>query len=338
MHDRPLDRLEAEATSKPRERALDGALESGFEADFESGFETYAAELSGGALERLLVERSGVTPRLVRDGIEGGIADARPMLALLAGDSPAGRPLAGRRILEVGAGMGVLSCYLARRGLEVVSLEPGGPGFEHNPRLAALLRAHLGLEHDHLELPLEALDPARHGRFDLILSSNVLEHLDDLAGGLATLAAVLAPGGTMLHVCPNYRVPFEPHYGLPLLPLVPAWTGRLLPRRIREDGTWRSLNFVTAGRLRRLARRLDAEVRFLPGAVRRAFGRLAGEPWFRRRHPRLAALAPWLAASGVAALLARLPPAWASPMALEWRPRAGRERGREGDQAPGDPV
>lgn len=300
--------------SKPGDRPPGDAAGS----DLEQGFEAFAEELAAGALEHLLVERSGVSPRLVRDGIEGGVADARPMLALLAGHR-----LAGRRILEVGAGMGVLSCYLARRGLEVVSLEPGGPGFEHNPRLAALLRTHLGLEHEHLGQPLEALDAARHGRFDLILSSNVLEHLDDLAGGLERLAAVLAPGGTTLHVCPNYRVPFEPHYGLPLLPLAPAWTAALLPRRIRRDGTWRSLNFVTSGRLRRLARELDAEVRFFPGTVRRAFRRLAGEPWFRRRHPRLAALAPWLERTGLAALLARLPPAWASPMALEWRPRSG---------------
>ena len=51
---------------------------------------------------------------------------------------------------------------------------------------------------------------------------------------LEALDALLSPGGMMIHHCPNYTVPFEPHFGIPLVPGAPERTAALLPDRIRS--------------------------------------------------------------------------------------------------------
>src|SRR6185369_16311116 len=99
--------------------------------------------------------------------------------------------------------------------------------------------------------PAAELDPARDGLFDVIFSINVLEHCQPLPETVLALSKVLAPGGMMIHTCPNYRVPYEPHFRLLLVPFAPRLTARLIPR-LASDPLWQSLNFVTAGDLRRI--------------------------------------------------------------------------------------
>jgi SAM-dependent methyltransferase len=45
--------------------------------------------------------------------------------------------------------------------------------------------------------------PFPEGHFDVVLSSNVLEHVQNLPDTLRELTRVLKPGGTMLHVLPS---------------------------------------------------------------------------------------------------------------------------------------
>ncbi len=166
----------------------------------------------------------------------------------------------GPRILEVGAGLGLTSAYLASNGFEICSLEPGGLGFERYERVNPLLRASLGIAHPHLSVSIEDVTAEHAGTFDLIFSNNVLEHVRDVDTALATLGALLRPGGVMVHNCPNYTVPYEPHFGIPLLPLRPASTARVLPSSITSTGLWQSINFVTARDVRRVADRHGATV------------------------------------------------------------------------------
>ena len=225
-----------------------------------------------------------------------------------------GIPLDGRRILDVGAGIGLTSLFLRREGFDVTALEPGGIGFEINHDLFLALRDSL----DCGDVPLhsigaEALDPGRHGRFDVMFSANVLEHVADLEAVVSAMARSLAPGGVMVHTCPNYTVPYEPHYRLPLLPLVPAatpWAGSR-----KAEGLWQSFNFVTVGEMDRLLRGSGLRPVFAKGIMAKAFERLLVDPVFATRHsPGLARLARILQATGALALLRALPPRLATPM------------------------
>jgi hypothetical protein len=127
------------------------------------------------------------------------------------------------------------------------------------------------------------------------------------------MASVLAPGGIMLHTCPNYRVPYEPHYGVPLVPFRPQATATLRPR-LKDDPLWQSLNFVTAGDLRRFARRHGLAVEFQRGVLADVIARLATDEAFARRQGWAGRAARGLARAKVLGLVNRIPPTWLTPM------------------------
>lgn len=221
------------------------------------------------------------------------------------------------RLLEIGAGLGITSAFLASAGFDITSIEPGGSGFEDNERINPVLRAALGIDHPHREMEVEtATEDALGGRFDLVFSNNVLEHVADLGAALGALDALLSADGYMIHHCPNYTVPYEPHFGVPLLPVRPELTGALLPERISSSGLWSSLNFVTASDVLRIGSRHGADVALEGGLLADAVQRLT-EPEFGQRHPGLRRVAR--AVGPLVPLLRRLPPAYSTPMVFTWR-------------------
>lgn len=226
----------------------------------------------------------------------------------------------GVRILEVGCGAGVLTGFLRSEGFEILGIEPGGGGgFGFMPALQRTVARELdeGSRPEILPITAEELAPTEHGLFGLIFSVNVLEHVMRLEEAMVALAAVLAPTGRMAHTCPNYAFPYEPHLSIPLVPGAPKLTRFVLPRAVRQRwAVWSTVNFVTAGRLRRAARGAGLDCELEPGVAARSFERLSKDPIFRRRHPgALAAVAdtPILGRLTLAALRA-IPPGSATPM------------------------
>lgn len=112
----------------------------------------------------------------------------RAALAALPFD---GRP----RILDAGCGTGGNLAMLAELG-EVTGLELD----EHAARVARLRGAGPVRQGG---LPLD--EPAWHRRFDLVVMTDVLEHLDDDLGALASVAAALRPGGFALLTVPAFQ-------------------------------------------------------------------------------------------------------------------------------------
>jgi SAM-dependent methyltransferase len=226
------------------------------------------------------------------------------------------QPTRATRMLEVGAGAGVVAAFLRQQGADLYAIEPAASGFEHFGAVRALL-AERALLPTIQPLAAEQLDPSEHGRFTLIFSVNVLEHMQPLQPNLDALAAVLAPGGSMIHTCPNYRVPYEPHFRIPLIPGRPALT-RLFARRAGRDPAWDSLNWISAGDVEQFARRHGLALHFRSGEPAAALDRLRHDAAFARRQrgPIVAALR-CLGASGLARLLTRLPPAWLTPMTFD---------------------
>lgn len=224
------------------------------------------------------------------------------------------------RLLEVGAGIGALSAFLASEGFDIVAIEPAGPGFDAVTKIRRAIDAQLGVVgRDVHDAGVDEI-PDGLGPFDLVFSVHVLEHVPDVDSALAAMQAQLAPGGRSVHVCPNYAFPFDPHFGIPLMPGRPSATTALLPAAIKSSGMWRSLNFVTAGQVRRSARRLGASVEFRNGVLGQMVDRLDGDPVFRARHQRLVGLTDLLVRRlGLRAALDRWPPGLASPMVFELR-------------------
>ena len=253
--------------------------------------------------------------------IQTSLSEAAVGLSLLEGID-----LTGKRVLEVGAGIGIVSLVLHRQGVEIVPIEPGRGGFDQNAQIGFLLREQLSVRDlAYLSLGAEELRPAEHGQFDVIFSVNVLEHIPDLESAVDAMCKVLKADGVMCHTCPNYLIPYEPHFGVPLVPFLPRLTALLLPSA-RGTELWDSLNFVTLGQMRRAFSRRDLKCEFERGTMHKAFVRLDADERYRERQGsrRVVAVAyNLLRRFGLLRLVAGLPPVLATPMTFQVRRKGG---------------
>jgi SAM-dependent methyltransferase len=110
------------------------------------------------------------------------------------------RPWVGRRVLEIGAGIGNMSAFLMDR--ERVVLTDSEPFYLGRLRERFADRPEVMVT----ELRLPAVD-ARLGaeRFDTVIGLNVLEHIEDDAATLRALHGLLQPGGRLVLLVPSLR-------------------------------------------------------------------------------------------------------------------------------------
>jgi len=130
------------------------------------------------------------------------------------------------------------------------------------------------------------------------------------------LLGVMEDHGRMVHSCPNYLIPYEPHFGVPVLKAAPALSRCLFWKRVTErKALWDSLNFITYPEVKKFAKSRHLQVSFSRGLLYAAIVRLGNDQQFRRRHGGLMMiLYPLLKYSGLLAVLKHLPPAFATPM------------------------
>jgi SAM-dependent methyltransferase len=108
------------------------------------------------------------------------------------------RPYLGRRVLDVGAGIGTFTAELARLAQSVVALEP-------DPEEAAVLRSRFAAEDRVSVLQCTAAElPADEAPFDAAICFNVLEHVRDDVEALRAVHARLRPGGHLLLLVPAH--------------------------------------------------------------------------------------------------------------------------------------
>ena len=220
-----------------------------------------------------------------------------------------------QRILEVGAGLCLTSLFLRQAGFNITALEPSLGGFGIFELLKGkILQTHQGIELPVLEKPAQELDPTTEGEFDLIFSNNVLEHIPEWPAALEAMASVLTDGGRMLHACPNYTVPYEPHYGVPVFRHFPALSRRLFLGD-RDAEIWGSLNFITGHNLMSHCNKHNLNCCLKRELLYTALKRIETDPLFEERHQgAVATLARLLLRSGIARLLRHIPPTLATPM------------------------
>jgi SAM-dependent methyltransferase len=271
-------------------------------------FEEYLGWLTSEPVVDGMIRRTGLPRDTIRQLLHMSVGEARFGCEAIISRLPV-----SGRILEIGCGPGILTAYLRERGYDVTGLEPYG--YHIFPCVQAVLRESCDVRI--LQIPAEALDPERHGRFDFIFSINVLEHVAALDRAMKGMASVLAPNGRMWHTCPNYTVPYEPHFSIPLVPFRPAATKWLLPRRITDGELWRGLNFVTARQLVRLGRACDLTVSFERGTMVNSLLRLGTDSEFARRQAALGRAAHLLRKTRLMGVVGAIPPALSTPMAVE---------------------
>lgn len=100
-------------------------------------------------------------------------------------------PLAGKKILDVGCGGGILSEGLAFRGADVTGIDMGQAPLN-------VARAHAQTQNlaiDYRQIPVEALAAEMPAAFDIITCMEMLEHVPDPASVVKACAALVKPGG-----------------------------------------------------------------------------------------------------------------------------------------------
>ncbi len=111
----------------------------------------------------------------------------------------AGKRMQGR-ILENGCGVGMYVEHMQPDGGTIIGLE------YDFPRAA---EAHLRSEH--ILCAAGEMLPFPSAHFDLILSHEVIEHVQDDRLAIAEMVRTLKPGGRIVLFCPNRGYPFETH-------------------------------------------------------------------------------------------------------------------------------
>lgn len=161
-----------------------------------------------------------------------------------------GRLSAGRRVLVDGCGIGMYNRALLKftdrvYGLDVETARVAEAAADV-PRLLVAVGERL---------------PYQSGQFDLVLSHEVIEHVQDDVQYAAELVRVLEPGGRGIIFCPNRLYPFETHghywrgqyhFGnTPLINYLPdTWRNKLAPH----------VRAYTAAGLRRLFAGLPVQI------------------------------------------------------------------------------
>lgn len=164
------------------------------------------------------------------------------------------------RLLEVGCGTGGISLRLASEGFDVVAID------RQQYDSGALSAAQGYARQRQIPVSIQQADaahlPFRTAVFDGIVCSNVIEHLDDVAGALREMRRVLKPSGLAFVDFPLFYSIHGGHIGevvrIPWFHLLPASVVEATLRRRGGEATipvYRSLNRITDRAFRRHARR-----------------------------------------------------------------------------------
>lgn len=154
--------------------------------------------------------------------------------------------LAGKTVLDVGCGGGILSEAMAQRGASVTGIDMG----EAPLAVARLHQLESGVAVDYHQITAEQLAEERPGQFDVVTCLEMLEHVPDPASVIRACHRLVKPGGQVFFSTIN-RNPkaylfavIGAEYILQLLPRAPTTSASSSARRNWAPGrampAWRS--------------------------------------------------------------------------------------------------
>lgn len=149
--------------------------------------------------------------------------------------------LAGKKVLDVGCGGGILAESMARRGADVTGIDLG----TENLKAAALHAEQSNLNNTlrYQHIPIEQLAATHAGQFDVVTCMEMLEHVPDPAAIVEACFTLLAPGG----VCVLSTINRNPKSYLF------AIVGAEYVLRLLDRGTHDYAKFITPAELDKMA-------------------------------------------------------------------------------------
>jgi 2-polyprenyl-6-hydroxyphenyl methylase/3-demethylubiquinone-9 3-methyltransferase len=160
-------------------------------------------------------------------------------------------PLAGRRVVDVGCGGGILSEAMSAKGAQVLGIDLAGKSLQ----VARLHALESGATVQYRAVSAEQLAQEEPGGFDLVTCMEMLEHVPDPAQTIEACARLARPGGIVLFSTINRNLK-----SFVFAILGAEYLLRLLPR-----GTHEYARFLRPSELARGARACGLELRDLAG-------------------------------------------------------------------------
>jgi len=101
--------------------------------------------------------------------------------------------LAGKRVLDVGCGGGILAESMALRGAQVTGIDMGATPL----KIAKLHGLESGVQVDYRQITAEALAAEQPGQYDVVTCMEMLEHVPEPASVVEACARLVKPGGQL---------------------------------------------------------------------------------------------------------------------------------------------
>ena len=149
--------------------------------------------------------------------------------------------LAGKKVLDVGCGGGILSESMARRGADVTGIDLGTENLKAAALHAEQSALHETLRYQHI--PVEELAKTHASQFDVVTCMEMLEHVPDPSSIVQACFELLAPGG----VCVLSTINRNPKSYLF------AIVGAEYVLRLLDRGTHDYAKFITPAELDKMA-------------------------------------------------------------------------------------
>jgi 2-polyprenyl-6-hydroxyphenyl methylase/3-demethylubiquinone-9 3-methyltransferase len=167
--------------------------------------------------------------------------------------------LAGKRVLDIGCGGGILSESMARLGAQVKGIDLSGNALG----VADLHCLESGVHVDYEEIAAEDLAGREPATYDVVTCMEMLEHVPDSAGIVSACATLVKPGGWVFFSTLNRNLKSY------LFAVIGAeYVARMLPRGTHDYG-----RFIRPSELADQVRRARLEPHALRGVSYHPLGR-----------------------------------------------------------------
>jgi 2-polyprenyl-6-hydroxyphenyl methylase/3-demethylubiquinone-9 3-methyltransferase len=160
-------------------------------------------------------------------------------------------PLAGKRVLDVGCGGGILAEAIAKKGANVKGIDLS----EKALKVAELHSLESEVQVSYELIAAEALAAREAGQYDVVTCMEMLEHVPDPSAIVQACATLVKPGGRLFFSTLN-RNPKSYLFAI----IGAEYMLRLLPR-----GTHDYAKFIKPAELSQFARNANIEVQALKG-------------------------------------------------------------------------
>lgn len=129
-----------------------------------------------------------------------------------------------KKLLEIGSGTGINHIVWTKKyQIDGYGVEPSPDFFDSFYGISKQLIKNNGLDESRILNTGGENLPFPDNSFDVVYSTNVLEHVDDPVKVLSEAVRVLKPGGTLLFIYPNYHSYYDGHYAVFMPPVL--WKG-----------------------------------------------------------------------------------------------------------------